>query len=263
MTVSTHTGEQPLTDYATHLQARHLSPATIRTYVGWPRRLSETGPLLTLTPAQIEAWLADQHWQPATHAKAVSAIRLFYRWAHHTGLIDTDPAAALRPARVPRGVPQPCPEHLWRKAIDHASGDTYWRLRLAGDTGLRRSELAHVHSGDVTELPSGPALRVQGKGGKTRCVPIPADLAQWVSLQHGFVFGGMSAGGVGKWFTRHVGVHPHTLRHRYASRAYAGSHDIEAVRDLLGHASVATTQGYVAIAGDDLAHAARAAWTAA
>ena len=58
-------------------------------------------------------------------------------------------------------------------------------------------------------------------------------------------------------------VHPHALRHRYATRAYHATHDIDAVRVLLGHSSVATTQVYVAVADDDLTRAAAGAWAAA
>ena len=58
-------------------------------------------------------------------------------------------------------------------------------------------------------------------------------------------------------------VHPHALRHRYATRAYHATHDIDAVRVLLGHSSVATTQVYVEVADDDLVDAARGAWAAA
>jgi site-specific recombinase XerC len=67
---------------------------------------------------------------------------------------------------------------------------------------------------------------------------------------------------VGRWYTRHLGIHPHSLRHRYATRAYAASHDIDAVRVLLGHASVSTTQVYIAVADAELARCAAGAWTA-
>ena len=261
----THIGGAPQDAYRNHLLAQHLRPETIRAYTGWVRRLSaDCGDPLALDTTDLEQWIASHRWAPQTHSKCVQALKGFYRWALSCGMVDADPSVPLRPARVPRPIPQPCPEAMWRQAIDHATGDTYWRLRLAGDTGLRRAELAAVHSADVTELPSGPALRVDGKGGKLRYVPVPDDLAQWVTMQRGYVFDHhgkpQTPGSIGRWYARHVGVHAHALRHRYASRAYAASHDIEAVRDLLGHASVATTQGYVRIAGDSLAAAARGGW---
>lgn len=261
----------PLTQWATHLQARRLSPRTIDAYTGWIRRLADWSGAdpLTLTRTDLESWVADHpHWSANTHQKACQAVRYYYRWAHDTGLITTDPAATLRPARVPRPISHSCPENLYRAALDSAHGQDYWRLRLAGDTGLRRSELAAVTSGDVIRSLSGPVLRVLGKGGKERLVPLPADLAAWLEMQHGPVFparhgGTITAAGVGRWYTRHVGVHPHALRHRYATRAYRSSHDIVAVQQLLGHASVATTQMYIAAGEDEARAAAAGAWTAA
>lgn len=141
-------------------------------------------------------------------------------------------------------------------------------MRLAGETGLRRAELAAVHSDDVAELVTGPALLVtDGKGGKQRWVPLPPDLAQWVRMQRGWIFpskdgGHISANGVGLWYSRRLGKNTHSLRHRYATRAYASSKDLHAVKQLLGHSSVATTQVYLSVADADLAAAAAGAWSA-
>ena len=256
--------------YRRHLRSRGLRPATVRAYSSWLARLEAWADrdLLELTTDDLEQWLTSHDWAPASHAKAVQALRAFYQWAHLSERIDTNPAAGLRGARVPHGVPDPCPEHVYRAALGRASGETYWRLRLAGDTGLRRAELAEVHSRDVRELQGGPVLRVVGKGGRTRNVPLPPDLAQWLAMRHGYVFPGrakptMSPGAVGRWYTQHLGVHPHSLRHRYATRAYHATHDIDAVRVLLGHSSVAPTQVYVEVADDDLTASARGAWLAA
>ena len=268
MTVTTG---DALATWTTHLQARRLSARTIEAYTAWVRRLAAwaDADLLTLTRTDLEMWVADHpHWSASTHQKATQAVRYFFRWAHDVGLVASDPACTLRPARVPRPVSHPCPEHIYRAALDAAQGQDYWRLRLAGDTGLRRSELAAVTSGDVIRSLSGPVLRVLGKGGRERMVPLPADVAGWLELQHGPVFparggGTITPAGVGRWYTRHVGVHPHMLRHRYATRAYRVSHDIVAVQQLLGHANLTTTQMYVC-AGDDQARAAAAgAWSAA
>ena len=67
--------------------------------------------------------------------------------------------------------------------------------------------------------------------------------------------------GVGCWYRRHLGLHVHSLRHRYATKAYSAGHDIHAVRQLLGHASVATTQVYLALDDQDLRLAAAGAWS--
>lgn len=253
--------------YARHLKARGLRPATITAYLGWLRRLSawaDDAPLTTLTGEDLEAWIASNTWKPNSHRKAVQAIQAFYRWLTTDGRIDDDPSVGLRPAKAARPVPNPCPEDVYVRALDAATGDTYWRIRLGGDTGLRRAELAAVHSSDVRDLAGGPALRVTGKGGVVRWVPLPEDLAAWLRLQRGYVFasaaGHMTPTAVGRWYSQRLGVNPHQLRHRYATLAYRSGHDINAVKTLLGHASVATTQVYVAVADDDLVASARGAW---
>jgi integrase len=132
---------------------------------------------------------------------------------------------------------------------------------------MRRGELAAVHSDDVRDLVTGPTLRVEGKGGVTRWVPLPDDLAAWIRMQRGYAFpspsGHMTPSGVGKWYRRRLGVKVHSLRHRYATRAYQSGHDINAVSRLLGHAKTETTQGYVAMSDEDLLASARGAWTEA
>lgn len=255
--------------YRQHLRSRGLRPATVRAYCSWLARLESwaDADILDLDAEDLERWLTEHRWAPASHAKAVQAIRAFFAWAHLTGRIDHDPAAGLRGARIPAGVPDPCPDAVLAAALERAEGVDYWRLRIAADTGLRRAELAALHSDDVRELPGGPVLRVTGKGGRVRHVPLPPDVAAWLSMLHGHLFPGragatMSPSAVGRWYTQHLGLHPHSLRHRYATRAYAASHDIDAVRVLLGHSSVATTQVYVAVADDALAAAARGAWAA-
>lgn len=257
-----------LDEYVTHLKARGLRPASISSYVGWVRRLHKwlRMPLETATTADLERWLAAHDWKPNTHSKAVQSVQYYNRWLLDTGRIAVDPSVSLRAARVPTAVPNPCPEELYESALEAASGSTYWRLRLGGDTGLRRAELAAVHSDDVSDLVTGPALRVtDGKGGNQRWVPLPADLAAWLRLQRGWVFpardgGHISAQGVGLWFTRHLGMNTHSLRHRYATRAYHGSRDLQAVRQLLGHSSIATTQVYLSVADSDLQQAASGVW---
>lgn len=256
------------TPYKAHLRARGLRPATVAAYTGWVQRLTTWlgHDPATATTEDLEAWIAAHDWAPNSHQKAVQAIQYFYRWLTVTGRIDADPAATLTPARKPRPVSRPCPEDVYATALDNAHGQSWWRLRLAGETGLRRGELAAVHSRDAQLLAGGWALHVVGKGGVQRRVPLPDDLAAWLGVQHGWVFpnrtgGHLCAGSVGRWYARHLGRNVHSLRHRYASMCYRQGHDIESVSALLGHASVATTQHYLTVAEDDLRAAASGAWT--
>jgi integrase len=266
----TTTGVDIVRTYHQHLQGRGLRPTTIRAYTSWLSRLQADtdADLLDLSTEDLEAWLVTHQWAPASHAKAVQALRAFYDWAHLSERIDHNPAASLRGARVPAGVPDPCPDAVLAAALERSVGVDYWRLRIAADCGLRRAELAAVRPEDVRELPGGPVLRVTGKGGRVRHVPLPPDVAAWLAMLHGPLFPGkkratMSPSAVGRWYTQHLGLHPHSLRHRYATRAYHATHDIDAVRVLLGHSSVATTQVYVAVDDDDLTRAAAGAWDAA
>lgn len=267
MRVNNQAGDLP--QYRAHLAARNLRPITINCYCAWVRRLSDwlPCPVDEATPTDLEAWIAAHQWSPNTHQKAVQAIQYYYRWLVATGALAVDPSADLRPARSPRPISRPTPEDAYQAALAAARGQDYWRLRLAADTGLRRSELAAVHSSDVQRLAVGQALHVVGKGGVERWVPLPEDLAAWIRMQRGWAWpagdGHLTPDGVGKWYARHLGRNVHSLRHRYAALCYRAGHDIEAVSALLGHASVATTQHYLSVADDDLRLAASHAWTPA
>ena len=123
-------------------------------------------------------------------------------------------------------------------------------ILLAAYAGLRRAEVAAVHSRDI----EGTSLRVVGKGGRVRVIPLHPALEEALNGLDGYVFPGrlqghVSADNVGKTLSRLLGPGwtAHTLRHRFASRAYAAERDIRAVQELLGHSKLETTQLYTAI----------------
>lgn len=123
-----------------------------------------------------------------------------------------------------------------------------------------------MRSEHVARTMGGYSLRVRGKGEKVRVVPISSHLAGLI-LEHdgpafpGQIDGHLSAGYVSKLISRALpeGVTAHMLRHRFATKAYGASKNLRAVQELLGHASVATTQVYTAVDDDDLRTAAAAA----
>lgn len=144
-------------------------------------------------------------------------------------------------------------------------------LRLAAEMGLRRGEVARAATEDVLTGPHGAALRIRGKGGRVRLVPMPDDLAAAVLARPaGYVFPGrdgrehLSPDWVGVSVGRLLppGWTMHSLRHYFASRAYSVAHDILVVQRLLGHSSVATTQVYCHVPDDDLRSTVLAALTA-
>ena len=139
--------------------------------------------------------------------------------------------------------------------------------RLAGEAGLRRAEVAQAHRDDLIEDLTGWSLIVHGKGGKQRVVPLTDSLATTIR-EHpaGWLFPGrdnghLSAGHVGITISRLMppGWSMHKLRHRYATRGFAGTGNLRAVQVALGHASVATTQRYVAVSSADLRAVSEAA----
>lgn len=126
-------------------------------------------------------------------------------------------------------------------------------LVLGAECGLRRSEIASVRSSDVVDVDGGKALVVAGKGDRQRIVPLPDSLANDIQAKGGWVFPGRWSGHVeasyiGKHLARLLKPYTaHSLRHRYATTAWCATHDLLLVSKLLGHASVETTDRYVAM----------------
>ena len=127
-------------------------------------------------------------------------------------------------------------------------------LRLAAEVGMRRTEVARVHTTDLLDDLVGWSLVVHGKGDKERVVPLPGSLARIIQdAPWGYLFPGdwgpghLSPAYVGK-LTRDLlpgAWTMHTLRHRFGTRAYAMKSDLLLVQELLGHASPSTTRRYV------------------
>lgn len=204
----------------------------------------------------LTGYLADQEWSPSTLRSVMSSLRSFYAWAAATGRVSADPTRLLPKVRVPRGVPRPAPEPAVEAGLGEHDERLRLMIRLAAQAGLRCCEIALVHSSDVVRDLVGWSLVVHGKGGKDRVVPLNDGLAAELRRHgEGWLFPGqadghLSAAYVSKLISRALpeGVTAHRLRHRFASRAYAGTGgDIRAVQELLGHASVATTQIYTAV----------------
>ena len=166
------------------------------------------------------------------------------------------------------GAPKPATDEIWRHILDNADQRTRLMARLAAEAGLRRAEVALVHTDDLVAGIDGPELIVHGKGDKQRVVPITATLAAEMSSAQlgGFLFPGqidghMSPEAVGRCVSKMMppGWSIHKLRHRFASRGYAGTGNLRAVQEALGHASVATTQRYTAVAAREIRAVAEAA----
>ena len=235
-------------------------------------RLAEDEPRgpWTLTTDDLVDWLAGQPWAIETRKSYRAALVSFYRWAVASGRTATDPTLLLPPIRSSHHPPRPTPELVYRTALDAAEPRVRLMLELAARQGLRRGEIARVHSDDLREDLAGWSLLVHGKGGKLRLVPLEDEIAEQLrTLPPGWAFPGPA----GHLSEQHVGVlmgralpghwTAHTLRHRFASQAYAGTRDLAAVQDLLGHARPETTRGYIMLPQDALRAAVAAARPAA
>jgi integrase len=230
--------------------------------------------------ADLLAWLDGQDWSPETRKGYRAALRSFYGWALRAGHTRRNPAAGLPPVKVPRGAPRPTPEAVLEQAIAAAPDRTRLILLLAAYAGLRRAEIAGLRWDHIAD----GSLRVVGKGGHVRHVPMHDRVAfaleaerlrrgrggfgtgwRYTSRPDGpFVFPGrygrgVSADNVGRVAAAALGGYGgHTLRHRFAGRAYAASRDLGVVQQLLGHASPTTTAVYARADRAAMAEAVRA-----
>lgn len=225
----------------------------------------------TITRDDLIEWLGAHDWSAETRRSHRATLRLFYRWARDTGRITVDPAATLPPIKPPRSLPRPAPDSALRHAVLAADERTQLMLELLAATGARRGECAAVHTRDVEADLVGWSLRIVGKGGHIRLVPLPDALAAQLRRRPpGYLFPGkidghLSPRRVGELVSAALPDHwtAHTLRHRYATIAYTASHDLRAVQELLGHAKVETTAIYTQVSAPALRVVAAAAWTAA
>jgi integrase len=220
--------------------------------------------LLTCTPEQLHAYLASRaHLSPEARKSTVVALRSFFRWAHRRGHAAVDLSEELPTVTVPKGQPKPIPAAALEQARAAADAETLLIIDLAALAGLRRSEIARVHGDDVTD----DGLLVHGKGGRVRLVPLHPRLRTRLQALQGWAFPSPVRAGqhVSPDYiaSRVEAVVPspwtaHSLRHYFATSAYRGTGDLRSVQQLLGHASVETTQRYVLVDTDALARAVSA-----
>ena len=243
----------------------------------------------------LRSWLAKQQTlgkARSTMARRATAVRVFTAWAQRTGRADIDPGAALGTPKVPKPLPSALnaaeARSLLEAAATHADDGSAVGLRdvaileLLYATGIRVGELCGL---DVDDVDRGRrVVRVLGKGRKERTVPygVPADRAIGRWLESGrpelFAPGAGAAMFLGARGARidqravRTLVHarlaevpeapdmgPHGLRHTAATHLLEGGADLRTVQEMLGHASLATTQIYTHVTTDRLRQAYRLA----
>jgi integrase/recombinase XerC len=256
---------------------RRLSPATLRNYAhALHQLLGFLGgkELNTLEPAQVRRNVAVLHAKglsPRTLALTLSAWRGFYRWLARQHDFGANPVLGIRAPKAAKPLPKALSVESTEQLLNETEIDRPDLIRdramfeLLYSSGLRLGELIALDVGDGRlDLRQGE-VTVTGKGAKTRTVPIGAKareaLAAWIAARRAApgekaLFTGargrrISPGTVGsrlrQWARRRglrERVHPHMLRHSFATHVLQSSQDLRAVQEMLGHASISTTQVY-------------------
>lgn len=236
------------------LIARGLAIATIAVYLQTVRLHLETVDPVTATPALIEAWLVELGVSANTLGQYLVRLRQFYKWMVREGFRIDNPIERLDPPRVSQRQPRPLPDQYLQAVWAIAGMEERAWIALGLYCGLRASEAVAVSVEDIVD---GPSLRIVGKGQRVRIVPLRPEViaalrdSGWPVSGRFFPKAGPKSAStrVGR-LLRQVGCPPlysfHSLRHRYGTEVYRASRDIRLVQELLGHASLQTTQAYVA-----------------
>lgn len=222
-----------------------------------------TVPLLEATPDDLYDWRASLTVGPGTIAGYISHVREFYRWALMRGMIAADPTLQIPVPAQPQRLPRPIPAADLVKALE-ATNYVRPMLVLAAWCGLRAKEIAGLRAENVLLSDDPPHILIVSeatKGRRERNVPLSpfvvAELAKAQLPVRGPVFTDTDNRPLTPWSVskmcndhlRSVGSTStlHTLRHFFATSAYAIGNDIRAVQELLGHAAVSSTAIYTKV----------------
>jgi integrase/recombinase XerC len=257
---------------------RRLSAATLRNYghaLQLLLSLAGETELQKLEPAQIRRYVALMHSRglaPRSLALMLSAWRGLFHWlVRHRGF-HANPVVGIRAPRAGRPLPKALSVEAAQRLLDEspAAPDLVRdaaMFELLYSSGLRRAELVALNLDDGRLDLRQAEVTVTGKGARTRTVPVGAKareaLKRWIDLRPQLAAPGERALFVGRrgkrigpslvgarlraWARRRglaERVHPHMLRHSFATHLLQSSQDLRAVQELLGHASISTTQVY-------------------
>lgn len=236
----------------------------------------------------LREWLAnlyDRHHEPATIRRKLASIRSFFRFLSREGAIVTDPARLLRLPRMPKSLPEVPNEEVTNALVDGKLPKEMERLwprrdrlllELLYGCGLRVSEAVGLNLTDFDRQERW--VRVRGKGRKERQVPYGSKAAAALDIyledrethigaqareEHVLFlnrFGGRLTDRGARnavkfyatWVAEDSSIHPHTLRHAFATHLLSDGADLRSIQELLGHARLATTQKYTKVALADL-----------
>jgi len=270
-------GHQLLADFLGHLaNERRLSRNTILNYerdVAALLELAEATPLAKLQIHHLRRFVAQLHARGLdgrSLARMLSAWRGFYRYLARDHGYTSNPCVGLRAPKAKKSLPQALSPDEAGRLMEIPDDDRLATrdkaiYELFNSSGLRLAELTSLAPADINF--SDATVRVTGKGAKTRVVPVGshalAALKKWLGKRALLVREGSEALFVNRHGTRltaraiqyrmkqwalklglAANVHPHVLRHSFASHVLQSSGDLRAVQEMLGHASISTTQVY-------------------
>ena len=252
--------------------------SSLERFAGWAsgRGIGSVG---GITPALLSDFLISEKKRglTATSVKLEAvALRIFFRFLTARNRIPADPAEKLPLPRLPRTLPQPLSKEEMAKLVAAPAGDTPLEIRdralleLLYACGLRITEACSVRLENLDD--EGGVIRVTGKGNKTRLIPVGKAALEALHFyltnarpklvspkSGGEIF--LSVRGhaltpariwqVVRLYAKRAGieesVHPHQLRHSFATHLLAGGADLRIIQEMLGHASIATTQIYTQV----------------
>lgn len=217
---------------------------------------------LTVTAVELEAWLATPGWSDWTRVAYHGHLRSFFGWMVDSGRRVDDPTARLRAPRTPSASPRPLSPVEVDAALSVASPVQRAWLLLGMFAGLRAHEIAKLRGEDVTR----DAIYVVGKGGKAAMIPthpVLWELAEEIPRRgHWFPAPRAATGHVNPKtistsltrLFREVGIEgsSHRARHTYGTNLLRSGANIRVVQKLMRHSSLATTERYLDVAGDEM-----------
>lgn len=270
-----------LADYLAELSdQRRMSPHTLSNYRrDLEKLLSAAGdtPLAGLQVHHVRRYIAQMHGQGLSGrslARLLSAWRGFFRWLGERGMVKANPCEGIRPPKSPRLLPKALSVDETARLLEPIEDDDPVQaardlamFELFYSSGLRLAELVALDCEVLDAVLQEGEIRVLGKRSKLRLVPVGSKareaLAAWGAVRGELALPGEKALFVGVRGARisprmvearlarranQLGlpthVHPHMLRHSFASHVLQSSGDLRAVQEMLGHASIASTQMY-------------------
>lgn len=276
---------QAVADLERGLCLRGMADKTKRAYRGDVERLAEwacgrgLGPA-ALGPRELRRYagaLSEQGASNRTVARKLAAIRTFYGGLVEQGKLAANPAELVSRPKPDSRLPRTLKGHEVAALLDAIPTSTPLELRdramfeLAYGAGLRAEELTRLNVSDLD--PDAEQVRVEGKGGRTRVVP--AGEPAWRAMDRYLTRGRgplsvearaepalfLTRSGrrlqtsdvrrrLGRWISRAraaAGVSPHALRHSFATHMLEGGANLRVIQELLGHASISTTQAYTRV----------------